>query len=178
MKRILIIAAIAVTFILTTITTNSCKTTQSPEQIYADSVANNVAQLLLKHRRFVLTADQITINQSTLINVSDNTNFLLVDSINGVVQLSPLFAGGPNSVGGFTVSGDVSKYEMKTTKDGDLLVTYRVSATVGSTDVQVRLHKGKNEASATIYATFNNGRATLRGKIEPLNTRYFQGRSF
>ena len=176
MKRILIIAATAVAFILTTITTNSCKTTQSPEQIYADSVANNVAQLLLKHRRF--TADQITINQSTLINVSDNTNFLLVDSINGVVQLSPLFAGGPNSVGGFTVSGDVSKCETKTTKDGDLLVTYRVSATVGSTDVQIRLHKGKNEASATIYATFNNGRATLRGKIEPLNTRYFQGRSF
>lgn len=178
MKRLLIIALTAVAIIATTLTTNSCKTVQSPEQAYADSVANNIARLQITHRRFVLTADQITINHSSIINVSDNTNFILVDSLNGVIQLSPRFSGGPNSIGGFTVSGDISNYETRTTNDGDLIVTYRLTAIVGTTDVRIRLNKGRNKAEATINATFNNARATLNGKINALNTNYFQGRSF
>lgn len=178
MKRILILALAVVAVLVTVVTTNSCKTVESTEQAYADSVANNIARLQLSHRRFVLTADQITINHSSIINVSDNTNFILVDSINGVIQLSPRFSGGPNSIGGFTVSGDVSNYETKTTKDGDLIVTYRLTAIVGTTDVRIRLNKNKNKAEATINATFNNARATLNGKINALNTNYFQGRSF
>lgn len=156
--------------------------TSSPEhsraQAYADSIANNVARLQLKHRKFVLTASQITINHSPIIDVTDNTNFVVVDSVKGIVQISPRNFGGPNNMGGITVSGDISNYEMKTGKNGDVTVTYRLSAPIGSTDVRILLYNGKNKAEATVNATFNRGRATLNGQIKSLGTQYFEGRSF
>ena len=181
MKRHLISALATAAITIAAITTGSCKPV-SPEEtarrVYADSVANNVAQLQLKYRQFVLTADQITINHSPIINVSDNTNFILVDSLTGVVQVSPRFSGGPNSLGGITVTGDVSNYSMKTAKNGDVTVTYRLSAPIGTTDVRILLYKHSNKAEATINATFNRGRATLKGEIKALGADYFQGRSF
>lgn len=111
MKRYLISLLTLSALFGTFISTNSCKTVspeESARRAYNDSVANNVAQLQLKYRKFVLTADQITINQSPIINVSDNTNFILSDSLTGVVQVSPRMSGGPNSLGGFTVKGDIT----------------------------------------------------------------------
>lgn len=156
-------------------TTGGCKTADSGRKAYADSVAHNVATLQLKHRKFVLTADQITINHSPIINVSDNTNFVLVDSQTGVVQVSPRMSGGPNSLGGFTVTGDITNYEMKEANNGDITVTYRLSAPIGSTDVRILLYKGSNKAEATVTPTFNRGRATLNGEIKALGADYFQG---
>lgn len=179
MKRYLLSVIAMAAVIAAMTTTSSCKTSaDSAQKAYVDSVANNVAQLQLKHRKFALTADRITINHSPIINVSDNTNFILVDSLTGVVQISPRIGGGPNSLGGITVTGDISNYEMKTAKNGDVTVTYRLSAPVGSTDVRILLYKGSNKAEATVNATFNRGRATLNGEIKALDTQYFQGRSF
>lgn len=179
MKRYLLSVIAMAAVIAATTTTSSCKTSaDSAQKAYVDSVANNVARLQLKHRKFVLTADRITINHSPIINVSDNTNFILVDSLTGVVQISPRIGGGPNSLGGITVTGDISNYEMKTAKNGDVTVTYRLSAPVGSTDVRILLYNGSNKAEATVNATFNRGRATLNGEIKALGTQYFQGRSF
>lgn len=98
MKRYLISLLTLSTLFGAIISTNSCKTVspeESARRAYNDSVANNVAQLQLKYRKFVLTADQITINNSPIINVSDNTNFILSDSLTGVVQVSPRMSGGP-----------------------------------------------------------------------------------
>ncbi len=179
MKRYLL-SVIAMAAVIAAMTsTSSCKTSaDSGQKAYVDSVANNIAQLQLKHRKFVLTADRITINHSPIINVSDNTNFILVDTQTGVVQISPRIGGGPNSLGGITVTGDISNYEMKTAKNGDVTVTYRLSAPVGSTDVRILLYKGSNKAEATVNATFNRSRATLNGEIKALGADYFQGRSF
>lgn len=146
-------------------------------EAYADSVAHNIARLQIDHRKFVLTGDRLTINQSPIINVSDNTNFVLVDSTKGVVQISPRFSGGPNSVGGVTISGEISKYEVKEIKDG-VNVTFRLSGAAGSSDVRILLHKGQNKAEATLTGTFTGGRATIYGEIKALNSQYFEGRSF
>jgi len=160
---------------------SSCRTTSSAGsamQAYADSVANNVARLQLNHMKFVLTADRITINHSPIINVTDDTNFVLVDSMKGIVQISPRNFGGPNNMGGITVSGDISNYNIKTGKNGDVTVTYRLSAPIGSTDVRILLYNGNNKAEATVNATFNRSRATLNGEIKALGAQYFEGRSF
>lgn len=181
MKRYLISALAFTALAGAIVTTNSCKTLspeESARRAYNDSVANNVARLQLKHRKFVLTADQITINNSPIINVSDNTNFVLADSMTGVVQVSPMMSGGPNSLGGFTVTGDVTNYEIIEAKNGDVTVTYRLSAPIGSTDVRILLYKGSNKAQATVTPTFRRGRATLNGEIKALGAQYFQGRSF
>lgn len=175
--KTLVIAAVAAL----SLSCLSCRTTSPAElkmQAYADSVANNVAKLQLKYKKFVLTADRLTINHSPIINVSDNTNFVVVDSIKGIVQVSPRNFGGPNNMGGITVSGDISNYSMKEDKNGDVTVTYRLTAPVGSTDVRIHLYKGSNRAEATVNATFNRGRATLNGEIKALGAQYFEGRSF
>ncbi|MCM1293870.1 MAG: DUF4251 domain-containing protein [Bacteroides sp.] len=179
MKRfvISIFSAIAVSAIMLTV--SSCRTGMSSAEVsYADSVANNVAKLQLKHRKFVMTADRITINNSPLLNVTDDTNFLLVDSIKGIIQISPRNFGGINNVGGITISGDVSSYKMEEDSHGNLTVTYRVSAPIGSSEVRIELYKGGNRAQATVNATFNRGRATLNGEIKALGANYFEGRSF
>lgn len=177
-KQLYIIAAIIVA-IIASVSTTGCKTgATSAEAAYADSVANNVARLQLKYRQFVLTADRITINNSPILNVSDNTNFIHVDSVKGVVQISPSYFGGPNSVGGITITGDVSNYNIKESKNGDITVSYRVSAAIGSSDVRITLPNGGRNAEATINATFNRNRVTLYGEIRALGSNYYQGRSF
>ena len=163
------------------IVTDGCRTVSPAErqhEAYADSVANNVARLQINHRKFVLSGDQLIINQSPLINVSENTNFVLVDSVRGVAQISPRFSGGPNSVGGFTISGEISKYEVKESKNGDVTVSFRLSGSAGSSDVHIILHNGKNKAEATVTGTFTGGRATIYGQIKALSNQYFEGRSF
>lgn len=159
----------------------SCRTSGSAtsrQQAYADSVAYNVARLQMKHRKFVLTSSQITINHSPLLNVSDNTNFVLLDSARSVVQVSPGYGGGPNSVGGFTVTGDVTNFKEKIDKNGDVTITYRLSAPIGSSEVRILLYNGSNRAEATVNPTFYRGRATLYGTIKALDANYFEGRSF
>lgn len=76
------------------------------------------------------------------------------------------------------MSGDITNYNIKEDKNGDVTVTYRLSAPIGSTDVRILLYKGNNKAEATVNATFNRGRATLNGEIKALGTQYFEGRSF
>lgn len=172
-------AAIAIAAAATAI--SSCRTANSADrqlEAYADSVANNVARLQINHRKFVVSGDQLTINQSPIINVSDNTNFVLVNGDNGVVQVSPRFSGGPNSVGGFTISGEITKYNVKESKNGDVTVTYRISGSAGSSDVRVLLQNGRNKAEATVTGTFTGGRATIYGSVKALDTQYFEGRSF
>lgn len=157
----------------------SCKTgATSGKTSYADSVANNVAKLQLKYGKFVLTADRITLNNSPLLTVTDDTNFLLVDSLKGIIQISPRNYGGPNNVGGITISGDVSNYKITEDKKGNLMLTYRITAPIGSSEVRIELYEGSNKAQATVNATFNRSRATLNGEIKALGANYFEGRSF
>lgn len=151
---------------------------QARAEAYADSIANNVAKLQLRRQKFVLTADRLTINNSPIINVTDNTNFVVVDSLKGIVQISPRNFGGPNNMGGITVTGDISHYDIKEDKNGDVTVTYRLTAPVGTTDVRILLHRKSNRAEATVSATFNRGRSTLIGEIKSLGANYFEGRSF
>lgn len=181
MKKSFITFLGSVAIAATVIGTNSCRSVspaQREMEAYADSVANNVARLQINHRKFVLSGDQLVINNSPLINVSENTNFVLVDGERGVAQISPRFSGGPNSVGGFTISGEISKYEVKESKSGDVTVTYRISGAAGSSEVRVLLHNGRNKAEATVTGTFTGGRATIYGDVKALDSQYFEGRSF
>lgn len=179
MKRfsIYLLSAVAIASIL--LTAAGCRSGMSSAEVsYADSVANNVAKLQLTHRKFVMTADRITINNSPLLTVTDDTNFLVVDSLKGIIQISPRNFGGINNVGGITITGDISNYKMNEDSHGNLTVTYRVSAPIGSSEVRIELYKGGNRAQATVNATFNRGRATLNGEIKALGANYFEGRSF
>lgn len=145
---------------------------------YADSVAHNVARMQMTNRQFVLTASRITIGNSPTMNVTDNTNFVLVNGEDGIIQLSPRIGGGFNGVGGFTTSGKVQDYKVKESNNGDLLVTFRLMATIGSAEVRINLFKGYNGAQALVDATFSRGKATLNGEIKALNANYIEGMSF
>ncbi len=145
----------------------SCSAThnRTPEQIRQDSIANVVAQKLLEDREFALTANRVSVGNSPIIQVFENSNFILVDGDNCAMQLSPRSA-----AGAFNARGTVSGYQVTKGSNGDVNVKFHFNGKLGTGDVFITLYKGATQATARIDATFGRGRSTFYGKIEPIKT--------
>ncbi len=145
----------------------SCSAThnRTPEQIRQDSIANIVAQKLIDDREFVLTANRVSIGSSPIIQVFENSNFILIDGDNCAMQLSPR-----SSAGAFNARGTVSGYTVSKSKNGDVNVRFQFNGKLGTGDVFLTLYSGGTQATAYIDATFGRGRSTYYGKIEPIKT--------
>lgn len=141
-----------------------------------DSIAGIFAREIIEEHTFLFKVDRITIKNYNFLNINSATNFILIDSEKGIVQVSPGNYGGPNGVGGFTVDGKVSKYEIKTTKKGETHVTFHLSAAIGSCDVNIMIYKDSAKGIARVSSTFRNGKAILYGEVTPIDNSIFQGR--
>jgi hypothetical protein len=87
-----------------------------------------------------------------------------------VVQISPSnFAAGPNGVGGVTVDGGISGYQITTDRKGRVNLTYNVSGIGISAQVEVYIVPGSTYAQATIYPNFNSNTLWLSGTVVPYN---------
>lgn len=156
----ILLAAIA------TMTSCSASRNRTPEQIRQDSIANIVAQKLIDDREFVLTANRVSIGSSPIIQVFENSNFILIDGDNCAMQLSPR-----SSAGAFNARGTVSGYTVSKSKNGDVNVRFQFNGKLGTGDVFLTLYNGATQATAYIDATFGRGRSTFYGKIEPINSK-------
>ena len=139
------------------------------EQERLDSLYFVQAKQAIENRRFVLEADRVMFKYGTTAYVSSNTNFVMVKDDEATVQIAfnvPM--SGPNGLGGITVDGNMSDFEMKENKSG-----------VGiSARVTITLPKGSSSATVTVLPTFNSNRLTLMGHILPLeNSSIFKGRA-
>lgn len=143
----------------------SASRNRSPEQIRQDSIANVVAQKLITDREFVLTANRVSIGSSPIIQVFENSNFILIDGDACAMQLSPR-----SSAGAFNARGNVSGYTVSKSKNGDVNVRFQFNGKLGSGDVSLTLYSGGTQATAYIDTTFGRGRSTFYGKIEPIKT--------
>lgn len=112
--------------------------------------------------------------------VNSNTNFVSVDGEKAVVQVAfNIPVSGPNGLGGVTVDGSVSSYEVKEDKKGNLRLTMNVMGAGISARVEIGMMKGSNQASVEIFPNFNSNRLTLNGVLLPLHkSTVFKGRSF
>ncbi len=130
-------------------------------------------------REFTLEADRVIFKRGQTAYVTSNTNFVSVMGDEAVVQVAfNIPSGGINGVGGITVEGSVSGYEVETTKRGDLHVTMNVMGRGISARLFIMMRKGSNRADVTITPNFNSRELTLSGVLLPAEfSNVFKGTS-
>ena len=133
----------------------------------------------INEKAFTLEADQVVFKYGNMAYVNSNTNFVSVKGDKAVVQVAfNIPVSGPNGIGGVTVDGSVSDYEVKTDKKGNLSLSMNVMGTGISARVNISMPKGTNKATVEINPNFNSNRMTLNGVVLPRqNSSVFKGRS-
>lgn len=144
-----------------------------------DSLLYVEAEQALNNRAFTLEADQVMFKYGHTAHVTSNTNFVSFDGENAVVQTAfNIPVGGPNGLGGVTVEGTATNYELKKDKKGNALLSANVMGTGISARVDITLYAGSNQATVYITPNFNSNRITLMGNIVPIEkSNVFKGRS-
>lgn len=144
-----------------------------------DSIQHAEAVEAINAKKFTLEADQVVFKYGQTAYVTSNTNFVSVDGEDAVVQVAfNIPAAVPNGLGGVTVDGKVSSYEMRTDKRGTLYLSMNVMGTGISARLDISMPKGTNNATVTITPNFNSNRLTLNGVILPaFKSSVFKGRS-
>jgi hypothetical protein len=134
----------------------------------ADSIASIQAIAAIRNKDFVLQADNVTFRSGNTAFVNSSTNFISVKGNRAVVQISPSnYASGPNGLGGVTVDGGISGYQVTTDKKGRVNLTYNVSGIGISAQIEVYIVPGSTYAQATIYPNFNSNTLWISGTVVP-----------
>lgn len=148
-------------------------------QARIDSLQYAEAEKALNDRAFTLEADQVIFKYGQTAYVTSNTNFVSVKDDQAIVQVAfNIPVSGPNGLGGVTVEGRFSEYDLKKDKKGNVSLSINVTGTGISARADITLYKGSNKATVTITPNFNSNRITLNGVIFPLDkSNVFKGRS-
>lgn len=134
----------------------------------ADSLASIQAIAAMRNQDFVLQIDNVTFSNGNTVYVNSNINFLSVKGDRAVVQISPSnFAPGPNGLGGVTVDGIISGYQIMTDKKGRVNLTYNVSGIGLNAQIEVYIMPGSSNAQATVYPNFNSNTLWISGTVVP-----------
>lgn len=144
---------------------------QQKKQIEAsiDSINAVFVQNALKNKKFVMNVGQIVFKHGGTTQVNGVTNFIKLDSINAIIQISfPQVAPGFNGVGGVTVEGTARNIRYSVDKKGTATLMYVVSGKGVVADVAVRLPKGQTSATATVDAGYSTAGMTVYGTVVPL----------
>ena len=144
-----------------------------------DNFLHDEAEEALNNRAFTLEADQVIFKHGQTAYVTSNTNFVSVKDDHAVVQTAfNITVSGPNGLGGVTVEGSFSNYELKKDKKGNISLSINVMGTGISARVDITLYEGSNKATVSIIPNFNSNRITLNGVIVPIEkSSVFKGRS-
>ncbi len=127
---------------------------------------------------FVLEADMLHDRYGQTFQVQSTINFLKVDSTHGVIQVgSPLYLG-QNGVGGITLEGPVSRYEVdENEKRGTYNISYGLRSTMGSYDVTISV-SSSGRADARVSGNFSGSLRYSGRLVHPANSRVYKGTSF
>lgn len=139
-----------------------------------------LVEYLMENKKFVLEANYLSGNSGSRVMVNSTLNFIVIDSTRAVIQLAYGWGMGHNGLGGITVDGRVSKYELNK-KEGKRGVSYTLSifitSSLGMYDIQFWISQSGN-ADATISGN-TYGRLNYSGKIVPIQkSRIYKGSSY
>ncbi len=145
----------------------------------ADSIASIQGIAAIKNKDFVLEADNVTFRNGNTVFVNSTTNFISVKGNRAVVQISPSnFASGPNGLGGVTVDGAISGYQVTTDKKGRVNLSFNVSGIGISAQIDLYIVPGSSYSQATVYPNFNSNTLWVSGTIVPYeNSNIIEGSS-
>ena len=148
-------------------------------QAEIDSLQFAEAARALNNRAFTLEADKVVFKYGQTAYVTSNTNFVSVHDDQATVQVAfNIPISGLNGLGGVTVEGSFSKYDLHKDKKGNVTLSINVMGTGISARVDITLYAGSNEATVNILPNFSSNRLTLNGVIVPLHkSQVFKGRS-
>lgn len=134
---------------------------------------------MVHNQQFVLEADFIAGRTGSRYPVNSTLNFILLDSSDAVIQIGSNSGIGYNGVGGITIEGHVTKYELieKQNKRGtSYSITMYVMSSLGTYDIQLWVSQSGN-ADAIIRGNFS-GSVTYSGRLVPLEqSRIYKGMS-
>lgn len=146
-------------------------------QARIDSLQHAEAERAIYERAFTLEADQVIFKRGETAYVTSNTNFVSVEGDHAVVQTAfNIPVSGLNGLGGVTVEGRFSDYDLRKNKKGDLFLSFNVVGVGISARVDVTLYNGGNQAIVNIIPNFNSNNISLRGVVLPLDkSRVYKG---
>lgn len=144
-----------------------------------DSISSIQAIAAVQNRNFVLQIDNITFPNGKPVFVTSTTNFIYVKGDKAVVQISPSnYFTGPNGVGGVTVDGNISNYEITTDKKGRMNLSYSISGIGISAQINVNYEPGRTYAQGSISPNFNSNTIWISGTLVPYDDAWlFEGTS-
>jgi hypothetical protein len=127
---------------------------------------------------FVLEADMLHDRYGQSIQVQSTINFIMVDSTHGVVQVGSPHYLGQNGVGGVTLEGPVSRYEVKKNeKRSTYYISYGLRGTMGNYDVTISV-SSNGRADARVSGSFSGSLRHSGRLVHPANSRVYKGTSF
>ena len=145
----------------------------------AEAEMREVTALMLEYQRFVLEANYVGNQTGSRIPVSSLLNFIAVDSNKVVLQLGSHFGIGINGVGGVTVEGRVTKYEVKKTerkKGTSYYVIMYITSSAGLYDVSLNVSE-LGYTDATVRGN-TSGQLRYTGELVPLSlSRVYKGQT-
>ena len=133
----------------------------------------------LERMDFVVEADQLMFKWGRTAFVNTATNFVSVHDGEATIQIAPFNAGGgPNGVGGITVTGTPSNVKVKTNKRGNTYFSMNVNGPGVSATVSLKMARGSNQVTLTVSPNFNSNNVTLMGELLPTAfSNVYKGRS-
>lgn len=134
-----------------------------------DSLHHVDAVAAINDGYYVLMADRLMFRSRAYVNPNPNTNFLLVQGDEAIIQIASN-GGHPglNGMGGITVEGKISGLKGgEVDKKGQITYSFTVSGPAVSAQVFITLYKEDNQASAVISPNFWSGNMTIYGKLVP-----------
>lgn len=149
------------------------KQIQKEERLAAKEAENDLLRFqtesMLQMRRFVLEADYLSDKSGKRVAVNSTINFIKIDSLKLVMQLGSNYGVGYNGVGGITIDGRVTKYDLKIIegkkgKSYNLIIM--VMSSTGNYDIMLMI----NDVGSTDATIRSNTSGQLRyyGKLVPI----------
>ncbi|WP_300728093.1 DUF4251 domain-containing protein [uncultured Bacteroides sp.] len=134
-----------------------------------DSLNFVAALMAIEQKAFTLEADQVIFRNGQSAFVNSNTNFVSLDDDKAVVQVAfNVPSSGLNGLGGVTVNGTLTQYQIKRDNEGNVFVTMGVMGAAISAQIFISLPYGTNQATVDINPNFNSYTLTLQGTLLPI----------
>lgn len=134
-------------------------------------------EAMVENKQFVLEADYLRDRRGQSIPVNSTINFVSLDSNRAVFQFGSAHTVGYNGVGGATIEGKVTSWDMRELKRGGYYVRVTISSTLGFYDINFSI-SSTGMAEATVTAN-TRGRLIYSGDLVALHeSRVYEGTSY
>ncbi|MCH5216527.1 MAG: DUF4251 domain-containing protein, partial [Muribaculaceae bacterium] len=142
-----------------------------------DSISAVRAAEAMQNLDFVVNGSRVTIGNGATFNCDDQTtNFVSVHNGKAMLQLASMRGRtGYNGLGGVTLEGRITKSDLKTDKNGNMILVFNVSGPALSAFVNISLPKNGTQAIVQINPSFRRD-LTMYGALSKYDdTKIFVG---